>query len=461
MCIAGPPQRPLTTELSNSRPAAGPSSDPYWWEAARPTALRSTAVPVRADVVIVGAGFTGLRAALELARAGRHVVVIERDNPGTGASGRNAGFLGRVLKKSFTKLARKSGLEAAVRIYRELDAAYQTTMEFIQHESIDCYAVRCGRFIGATSVAHYDALAHEMEEMNRHLGFPFHMVSRSSQRSELATDLYCGAAVIPDLGSVHPALYHSGLLERALAAGVSIVSHTPVDAIQRLDRRSGFRVKTSSGDVHCRDVIVATNGYTTKTLGWFARRIIPFQGYIAATEELPVDLVDKLIPNRRVVIDTNTDIDFCRIAPDTPRVIIGGATASGMNTSEAIASRLHLIMARILPDLEKRGFSHVWTGFCGGTFDLMPHVGGSGGLWYAMGYNFAGVPMGTYLGGKVAQQVLGKQEGATVFSDGSFHTAPFYTGDPWFMPLVMRYFHWQDARIARGGAGGARQSAPD
>ncbi len=428
--------------------AAGATTDPYWWDVARPTILRSTPVPPKADVVVVGAGFTGLRAALELARAGRHVVVIERDEPGTGASGRNAGFLGRVLKKSFTTLTESHGLELALRTYRELDAAYQTTLEFIERESIDCHAVRCGRFVGATSVAHYDALARELEALHRHLGLPFHMLSRSDQRSEIATDLYYGGAVIPDLGSVHPGLYHSGLLQRVLDAGVNIVTRTQVDAIRPLDGELRICVSTATGDVLCRDAIVATNGYTTKTLGWFARRIIPFQGYIATTEELPADLVKKLIPNRRVVIDTNTDIDFCRIAPDAPRVIIGGATASGMNSSGAIANRLHSILARVLPDLEGRKFSHVWTGFCAGTFDLMPHVGGSRGLWYAMGYNFAGVTMGTYMGDKVARQVLGKPDGATVFSDAAFRTAPLYTGDPWFMPLVMRYFRWQDARIA-------------
>ncbi len=166
-------------------------------------------------MVVIGAGFTGLRAALELARAGRHVVVIDRDDPGSGASGRNAGFLGRVLKKSFTHLVMKVGPETAIRFYRELDSAYQTTMEFIQRESIDCHAVRCGRFMGATSVAPYDALAHELEQMNRHLGLPFQMVSRADQRLELATDLYFGGAVIPDLGSLHPGLYHKGLLARA------------------------------------------------------------------------------------------------------------------------------------------------------------------------------------------------------------------------------------------------------
>ncbi len=375
-------------------------------------------------------------------------MVIDRDDPCTGASGRNAGFLGRVLKKSFTTLAKKIGLDPAIRVYQELDAAYQTTLAFIRRESINCYAVRCGRFIGATSVAHYDDLAHEMEQLNRHLGLPFHMVSRSDQRSEIATDLYFGGAVIPDLGSVHPGLYHRGLLERVLAAGASIVTRTQVDRIQRLEGQRRFLVKTATGDVLCQDVVVATNGYTTKSLGWFARRVIPFQGYIAATEELPPDLVKKLIPNRRVVIDTNTDIDFCRIAPDSPRVIIGGATASGMSTSEAIANRLHPIMARVLPDLAGRKFTHVWTGFCCGTFDLMPHVGGSRGLWYAMGYNFAGVTMGTYMGDKVAKQVLGSPEGATVFSEAPFHTVPLYTGNPWFMPFVMHYFHWRDARIA-------------
>ena len=207
--------------------------EPYWWEAARPVPLDGGKLAPGYDVAIVGSGLTGLRAALILLRAGRSVVVLDKDAPGSGASRRNAGFLGRVLKKSFDKLVEAEGRQQAMAIYRELDEAYQSTMAFIAEEGIDCHAVRCGRFIGATSSAHYELLARELESMKRHLGFDYHMVPKSAQHHEFASDVYCGGAVIPDLGSLHPGLYHKGLLDRVLEAGGQVSGDTEVLAIGR------------------------------------------------------------------------------------------------------------------------------------------------------------------------------------------------------------------------------------
>lgn len=422
---------------------------PYWWDAARPVASQDGPLPRMADVVVVGSGFTGLRAALALARAGREVVVVDREYPGSGAARRNAGFLGRVLKKSFIGLQNSRGLPHAIRVYRELDDAYQTLMDFIAEEQIDCFAAREGRFVGATSPAHYELLARELDAINKHLDLPYAMIGRQDVRTELATDIYHGGATIPDLGSLHPGLYHQGLLDRTVAAGALVRGRTDVLGIVRQSSPHRFSVTTTAGNLAARDVVVATNGYTTARLRWWSRRVIPFQGYMAATEELAPELVRKIIPHRRVVIDTDTDIDFFRPAPDSNRILLGGATAGGMQSADEIALKMHAIMARALPDLRQVKFSHVWTGLCAGTFDLMPHAGGRDGLWHAMGYNFAGVTMGSYLGHKIAQQILGDPEGRTVFSHDRFPTMPFYRGRPWFLPAAMKYFDWKDKKTAR------------
>lgn len=424
---------------------------PYWWDAAPPERLPAADLPRAADVVVVGAGFTGLHAALVLARAGKSVVVVDREIPGSGASRRNAGFLGRVLKKSFSALIEKKGLDKAIAIYRELDEAYRGVLEFARNEKIDCFAAVEGRFVGATSPEHYRMLEQELALMERHLGLPFHMVSRADQRSEMATDVYFGGAVIPDLGSLHPGLYHKGMQDRAVAAGVILSAPNEVREIRKSAAGAGNVVVTNGGPVAARDVIVATNGYTTKHLDWFARRVIPFTGYMAATEILSDNLIKKVIPHRRVIIDSDTNIDFFRVAPDSNRVLIGGATASGMKRTEDIQAKLRQIMVGIIPDLAEAQFSHVWSGHCAGTFDMMPHIGGRDGVWYAMGYNFAGVTMGTHMGRKLALKILGDPDGGSAFETDSFPTIPFYTGNSWFMPLVMKTFDWQDAQIARRG----------
>ena len=285
--------------------------------------------------------------------------------------------------------------------------------------------------------------------MKADLGLPYVMLLRDQMREEMATDLYVGGAVIPDLGSLHPGLYHRGLVMRALDAGVSLFGNCEVASVERRGEKQEFRLTTASGQTSARDVVIATNGYTPKSLPWHARRVIPFVGYMAATEPLPPELLTKQLPHRRTVIDSHLDIDFFRPAPDSSRLLFGGATANGLSDPVAIAELLHGRLARALPDLGDVRLSHVWTGQCAGTFDMMPHIGCHDGIWYGMGYNFAGVPMGSFFGLKLAQRILGMPEGGCAFESEPFPTLPLYRGKPWFLPLAMRYFAWKDARLDR------------
>ena len=423
---------------------------PYWWDAAPLTESPPGALLPSYDVAVVGSGYTGLRAALVLARAGRSVAVFDKERPGFGASRRNAGFLGRTLKKSYIELKAGRGEAYASAIYRDLMMAYEGIMSFIAEEGIACHAERCGRLIASTSPAHHALVERELEGMKVDLGLPYHMLPAERLREEMATDLYDSGAVIPDLGSIHPGLYHKGLMERTLAAGVTIFGNCEVTAI------APGRVTTAAGEVLARDVVVATNGYTPKALPWHARRVIPFVGYMAATEPLPPELLAKQLPNRRTVIDSNLDIDFFRPAPDTPRLLFGGATANGLTDPEAIAVLLHARLRRALPDLADVKLSHIWTGQCAGTFDMMPHVGRHDGVWYGMGYNFVGVPMGTHFGLKIAQGILGTANSASAFATDAFPTMPLYRGNPWFLPIAMRWFAYQDAKLARSSGSSSR-----
>ncbi|EHK54786.1 NAD(P)/FAD-dependent oxidoreductase [Allomesorhizobium alhagi] len=426
--------------------------EPYWWSAAPLSAADGNTVPGsldgKADVVIVGGGITGLVAALHLARSGCDVAVLDAQRIGEGAARRNAGFVGRTLKRSVEWLAERSGREHAMKVYRELDAALHGVQAFVERERIECHYQTCGRFIAANSKAHFRALIAELEQTRQAVGFDYSVVEKHDVHKEIASDCYHGGAVIPDLGSIHPGLYHASLVRKALDAGVRLYPLTNVVGVDH--GASGKTIRTSKGDIAALHVVVATNGYTSRNLKWLARRVIPFRGFVIATELLPPETIDKVIPRRRTYLDTRMNIDFIRPAPDSSRILFGGMTGTASSTATPLAGALRDRLVKILPDLKGVRLSRAWTGHCAGTFDFMPHIGTKDGVHFALGYNFAGIPLGTHFGEKIAARILQRGDTSSVFDVEKFPTAPFFNGSPWFVPLAMRYFDWHDDRIAKG-----------
>lgn len=421
-------------------------NQPYWWDAAPLEPIERTDARRDFDVAIVGSGFTGLVAALTLLRGGRSVVIFDKELAGFGASRRNAGFLGRVLKKSFGELKEQQGEAHALAVYTELNASLDYVFELVEREQIACHAQRCGRFIAADSPAHYQELDAELRLLNRHMGLSYAMVEDARAAGEFVSPRWNRGAVVPDLGSIHPGLYHKGLLDRVLAAGGAVFDRTEVTSRSRA--ATGHVLETIRGSFTAQELVMATNGYTTRSHGWYARRVVPFEGFMAATEPLDPELIERLLPHGRTVLNSRTNIDFFRPAPDQPRILFGGSTGSPLRDAQAIGAELHRTLVQTLPELTGTRLSHVWSGQCAGTLDMMPHMGKVDGVWFGMGYNFAGVPMGSYFGKRIAEHILGVSTGPSVFEKAGFRPIPFYDGRPWFMPLVMRYFDWKDNRKA-------------
>jgi glycine/D-amino acid oxidase-like deaminating enzyme len=427
--------------------APGFKTQPYWWDAAPRLKLPKTSLPSRADVAIVGSGYTGLSAALTLARAGRNVLVLERKEAGSGASTRNAGFIGRTFKHSFAKLAVTNGADYAIAVFRELQAAFNYVVQLIETEEIDCGFRRCGRLIVANAPHHNDQIGAVLALKQRHLGEPYEMVPRAELHRELASDHYYGGAVLPDLGSLHSGLYHKGLMMRVMAAGAQILERTEVRGISRSGRE--FALSTDAGELRVGDVVVATNGYSGPAMPYLQRRVIPFRGFMIATEELAAEVIDAILPHWRTTHDWHKDIDFLRRSADGRRLLFGGLTGTASDNLRAMAGRLHARLLRILPQLSDVKLSHAWNGYCAASFDLYPHIGQVDGIHYAMGYCFAGLPAGTYFGHKTALKILGSAESRTVFDDRPFPAKWFYRRKPWFVPVYMANYRRLDRKEDR------------
>ncbi|WP_324755380.1 FAD-binding oxidoreductase [Roseovarius sp. Pro17] len=424
--------------------AADWSDTSYWLDGLAPPNLPETPLPREVDVVIVGSGYTGLNAAIEVARGGRSTLVLEAETPGWGCSTRNGGQISTSIKPSLDKLAARHGRDRAAAIRGEGRAALEWIEDRIKAENIDCDFRRAGRFHAAHTPAAYEELARDTEKLRRDEGIEVHMIPRAEQRGELGTDTYYGGALFAAHSALNPALYHHGLLKTALAAGAQVLGQTPVLAISRSGAR--HEVETSRGPVLARDVIVATNGYTTALTPWQQRRVIPIGSYVIATEPLAKDLIDRLFPTDRVVSDTCKVVYYYRASPDRTRILFGGRVSASETDTRISGPRLHADMCRIFPELSTANISHSWMGTVAYTFDELAHTGTHDGVHYAMGYCGSGVSMASYLGMRMGQKVLGLAEGRTAFDDLPFPTRPFYTGRPWFLPAAVAWYRWRDTR---------------
>lgn len=418
-------------------------TDPYWWEAAPRPDIAETSVPAKIDVAIVGSGYTGLIAALKLSAAGRSVAVFDSGAIGSGASSRNSGFVGRTLKYSFGDLVKAKGLDHAIATYREMQSAFQAVGDTVAEYKIDCAYRVHGRLVVAETAQQYEDLLREYDLRQQHLGSQFITFDKASLVNEIGSPRYLGGVVLPDLAAIHPGLYHQGLVTAARLQGIELHPFTRVSKLRR--EAGGFTVETARGTLAARDVILATNGYTDGLLPWLQRRLIPFDAWQMATEALPAGLIDQLLPKDRTYIDSYMNIDAIRRSPDGRRILYCGKTGR-RSDAVTMGRSLSAELRAVFPDLGDIGVSHSWTGRCAATFDLLPHLGTHEGIHFAVGYCFAGLPMGSHFGRLLAQRILQPGSVKSVFADQPFKTVPFYQGNNWFVPWMMRYYDLKEGK---------------
>jgi glycine/D-amino acid oxidase-like deaminating enzyme len=398
----------------------------------------------RHDVVIAGAGYTGLAAARQLASAGASVLVVERESIGWGASSRNAGQVLTGLRLGPATLVARYGERRARQLFDIARVALDRIETLVAEESIDCDYARTGHIQAASKPAHFAAFREEQALLAHVFDHRVGLVSRPDQRSEIGSDLYHGLLVDERSGRLNPGLYVHGLAAAAMRAGARIASGVGVTTVRRRDPQR-WVVATTAGEVEAKDVLLATNGYTDAAAPALRRRFLPIGSYIVVTEPLAPDLAASLLPRNRTAFDSKHFLYYFRLTSDR-RLLFGGRAEFSQpdrSTTRRAADILRRGFEAVFPQLAGTSIDYAWGGIVGFTRDQLPHAGKLDGTYYAGGYCGHGIAMATHLGEQIARRIAGETLDHPLFDD-RFPAIPMYSGKPWFLPLLGAYYRSRD-----------------
>ncbi len=410
-------------------------TEPLWTDALLESQRAIPAeLPVKADVAVVGAGLTGLSAALTFLRQGATVAVLERGPIGAGASSRSLGIMTTGLRLPIEVIFKRYG-EAVGHIFWQASiSAIDLVGELVADEELDCGFERRGHVLLAARPRHFRRMQKQVDWYRYKLGHRLTLVEAAEMRSEIGSGIYYGGVVDELSGSVDPARLIAGLAELVRIHGAALCEQTAVTKIT--PNTNGYYLATEQGILSADTVVVATNGYRDGLVPALKRRVAPGRMSVIATEPLPVDLELPLNPRGRVFIDSHSRPNLFRQTQDG-RLLWGGMPGwHGRGSMEEDVAWLEGQMHHAFPDLAEFEVTHAWSGQVGQTLDWLPHIGEVGGIHYAAGYNGHGIALAVYLGRELARQVggLGRD---SIFSE--LRHVGLLGGPAWLLKLTEWY----------------------
>jgi gamma-glutamylputrescine oxidase len=404
------------------------------------------AADISADVVVVGAGFAGLSAAIELAQRGYQVVVLEAERICSGASGRNGGQAIIGYASGQEPFEKQLGKDAAQSAWKMSLEAIDLLDERIANYQIDCDRVH-GYLYVAETARKARALEADVKDMEQSYGFGCDFVEGPQVSRYIQSPRYCAAAFERKSGHLHPLKYGLGLARAARSLGVQIFENSPVTALQRGKR---LRAATAKGSVSAAWGILAGNcmlaEHGPEVAPEISSRIMPVGTYIIGTSPVDPALCERLIPGNASVCDNNFILDYFRFSADH-RMLFGGRVSYSTRTPHNLQEVMSKRMAMVFPELRGVSVEYVWGGFVDISMNRAPDFGRlDSNLFYLQGFSGHGVALTGLAGRLVAETVAGQAERLDIFSRLQHRPFP---GGPWLrtpsLVLGMAYHRLKDA----------------
>jgi gamma-glutamylputrescine oxidase len=395
-----------------------------------------------ADVCVIGGGFTGVSAALNLAELGFDVVLLEAERIGFGATGRCGGLIGSGQRKDVLEMEKSFGRERAKLLWDFAEAAKTEIRERVAKHDIRCDLQR-GQLEGLHKKSYLGWSAELAEVLAERYDYPHcRALSKTEAQDMVASGTFLGGLWDAEAAVMHPLNYVLGLARAAQNAGVRVYEHSRVTNYTHDDPSL---VTTSGGTVKASFIVLACNGYLGKLEPRVAGKIMPINNFMIATEPLGEARARQLISGRFGVHDTRFVVNYFRLSDDN-RLLFGGGENYRPGFPRDILNFVRPYMLRVFPQLDDVDIEYAWGGTLSVTVNRLPHVGRlKPNLYFAQGYSGHGISIANFAGKVIAEAIAGTAERFDVFASLPIHTFPGgtllrYPG----MVLGMLYFSLKD-----------------
>ncbi len=401
--------------MQRFRSRAPVDEHPASWYVATARGLTSHAPlegAVSADVCVVGAGYTGLSAALHLAGRGYSVILLEARKVGWGASGRNGGQMGTGQRREEGELEARFGHDSARQLFQLGIAGRDLVKDLIRRHDIDC-DLTPGQLLCASKASHFTGLLQRAAKLDRNYSYPHQRVlDRQQLRAVVDSPVYHGGVMDSGAAHLHPLNYALGLARACIAAGVRIHEGSRVTGYSGA---GPVVVRTDRGEVRAQFLVLGCNAYLEGLEPRIADRIMPINNFLLATAPLGPQ-ASRLIADPACVHDTQFVVNYFRLSRDG-RMIFGGGETYTRTIPSDLKGFVRRHMLRVFPQLKPAPVEYAWGGTLAISMNRLPHFGRlAPNVYFAQGYSGHGVSTATLAGQLIAEAVAGTTERFDVFA---------------------------------------------